>query len=113
MLGEPCDHRVALCRDRLKLCFELDHAGGRLGGADLGLLELGLELGDTFQSFCDRGLDLSGASLLGREQRALELRGALLEGGAFPRRILELIFEHRDAGCGTGRGFGPLRITCL
>ena len=69
--------------------------------------------GDAFQSFRDRGLNLSGASLLRREQRALELRGALLEGGALLRRILELTFEHRDAGCGTGRGFGPLRVTCL
>ena len=93
--------------------LELGHAGGRLGGVDLGLLELGLELGDTFQSFRDRSLNLSGASLLRREQRALELRGALLEGGTLLRRILELAFEHRDTGCGAGGGFGALLVTCL
>ncbi len=105
--------RVAFCNNCLKLRFELSQARGRLGRADLGLLELGLELGDSFQRFRDGGLNLSGASLLRCEQRALELRGALLEGGALLRNILELAFEHRDTSCGAGRGFGPLRITCL
>ena len=113
MLGEPCDHRVTLGRDRLKLCLELDRAGRRLGGGDLGLLELGFELGDALQSFRNSGLNLSGASLLRREQRGLELRRALLEGGLRLRRVLELALEHRNMGCRAGGGFGALLVTCL
>ena len=64
MLGEPVPHRVALGADCLKLCFELDRAGVRLGGADFGLLELRLELGDALEGFRDRTLNLSGARLL-------------------------------------------------
>ncbi len=64
VLGEPRQHRVALGADRLKLCLELDRAGGRLGGVDFGLLELRLELGDALEGFRDRSLDLSGACLL-------------------------------------------------